>query len=95
MYKIFEDFDKFLDNIMNYDIAWIISDYTFVGNSQRYLNVMAKFMRSKKSLLIWGENEPFCLHANIILKSFFNGMELIGSYLGGNFIFKGNKANSG
>jgi hypothetical protein len=39
-------------------------------------------MKSKKGLIIWGDNEPFFSEANIILNHFFDGMYMIGDYYG-------------
>lgn len=47
-------------------------------------------MKAKKSLFLWSDNEPLYEYTNLVLKKYFNGMEMKGNYIGMKPITKSN-----
>ena len=45
-------------------------------------------MKAKKSLFLWSDNEPLFNYTNLILKKYFDGMEMKGNYKGDKIISK-------
>jgi hypothetical protein len=43
-------------------------------------------MKNGKSLLLWGDNQPYFYETNLILNNYFDGMKLNGDYYGGKII---------
>jgi len=68
---------------MEYDIGWVISNTHFTGNETKFLEAIEKFLKKKKSLMLWGDNDPYHYHQNLILKKYFDGMYMQGNYYGG------------
>ena len=90
-FTVYRDMDKFLDEVMNYDIVWVISNKQIVGDKERFVKGMGEFMKAKKSLFLWADNTPFTTHANAILETYFEGMQLEGNYIGQKIITKSDK----
>jgi hypothetical protein len=69
-----------------YDIAWVISNTGTVSNQEKYIEAIGNFMRAKKSLFLWVDNTPYTTYVDCLLKNFFDGMYMEGSYYGGQLI---------
>lgn len=74
-YKIVNDEREFLQiikgNMSAYDQIWVISTNSTRLSSQEQEEFVAKtleFFNKGRSLMIWGDNDPYYLHANLLLK---------------------------
>lgn len=38
---------------------------------------MDKFMKAKKSLFLWSDNDPLYIETNYVLEKYFDGMKVI------------------
>lgn len=94
-YDLVTDENRFLDTLMNYDIAWIISSHEVSSDERRFAERVTEFMKAKKSLFLWVDNTPFTAHANAILKANFDGMFMEGDYEGGKTIQKSAQVERG
>ena len=54
--------DEFAECLLDYDIAWVISSTNFHGNEKKFLEAIDNFMKKKRSLMIWGDNDPYYCH---------------------------------
>ena len=59
---------------------WIISDRTSYLNN-RYIKFIRNYFESGHGVYIWGDNDPFYVDANLILKDLF-GTSMSGDYIG-------------
>lgn len=84
--------DQFAELLDKYDIAWIISNLSFSGSDEKFIDAILNFNKKKKSLMLWGDNDPYNLHVNLILDRIFSGMYVVGSYYGSNIITADDKA---
>jgi len=48
-------------------------------------------MKDKNSLFLWGDNDPYHAHLNLILKECFDGMNVYGNYYGDKIVTGGAK----
>lgn len=75
--------DEFAEILQGYDIAWVISNTAFRGKVDKFVEAIDKFNKAKKSLMLWGDNDPYNCHVNLLLDRLFKGMYVIGNYYGG------------
>jgi len=83
-----------LDNIHNHDEAWFISSGKQPEDSSRWVSEIKKFHESGKGLAIFADNDPFYVHANLILKDIL-GTTLQGSTPGNKILKVGDGAKAG
>ena len=50
--------DEFSQKLQEYDIAWVFSAISLEGNTTLFLDEIKKFMKAKKSLFLWSDNNP-------------------------------------
>ena len=77
-----------------YHVAWILSSQTFEGNKSAFLEEIQKFHEAGRGLMIWGDNDPFYVHANLILEKLF-GFRLMGNTPGTKELRPGNPRSAG
>jgi len=70
-------------NSGNYDVAWIVSGDKFQGNQKDFKEAVINFHRKGRGLLIYGDNLPLYVQANILLPELV-GCELYGDTAAGN-----------
>lgn len=85
--------DEFSEKLDNYDIAWIISSTVFTGDDKKFVDAILNFNKKKKSLMLWGDNDPYNLHVNLVLDRIFSGMYVAGNYMGDKIITADEKAS--
>jgi len=77
--KVVSQVDEFSALLPKHDIGIFTSDYTWEkGNQQQFINTCLAHSYQGKGLYIFGDNEPYYLHANLILNAIF-GFELMGN----------------
>jgi len=70
----------FITKLGNYQEAWIISNQSLDDTTtpQEFTDEVKKFHESGGGLFVWGDNEPWVAHANLVLKGIF-GTALAGN----------------
>eukprot|EP01114_Cavostelium_apophysatum_P006908 TRINITY_DN1848_c0_g1_i2.p1 TRINITY_DN1848_c0_g1~~TRINITY_DN1848_c0_g1_i2.p1 ORF type:complete len:446 (+),score=137.02 TRINITY_DN1848_c0_g1_i2:616-1953(+) len=68
----------FLDQLENFDEAWICASPRQPADPKRFKEVITNYHKSGRGLFLWADNDPFYGEVNFILK------ELIGTTLTGN-----------
>eukprot|EP01114_Cavostelium_apophysatum_P006910 TRINITY_DN1848_c0_g1_i5.p1 TRINITY_DN1848_c0_g1~~TRINITY_DN1848_c0_g1_i5.p1 ORF type:complete len:524 (+),score=178.29 TRINITY_DN1848_c0_g1_i5:110-1573(+) len=68
----------FLDQLENFDEAWICASPRQPADPKRFKEVITNYHKSGRGLFLWTDNDPFYGEVNFILK------ELIGTTLTGN-----------
>jgi hypothetical protein len=76
------------------DVAWIISNSTVSGNVSKFKEAVINYHRKGRGLMIWGDNEPYFSHANIVLPDLV-GCTLTGNDYGDKVIGYGDKSERG
>ena len=77
-----------------YHVAWIISGNSFEGDKQAFLSEVQKFHEAGRGLMIWGDNDPWFVHANAVLQKLF-GFQLEGNTPGGKELLPGDPLKPG
>lgn len=80
--KLVTEVKALVDDIANHDIAWIIptKDWDDTTTKEEFVDAVYNFQQRGGGLFIWAENEPYHLHANLILKKLYGDTaELSGS----------------
>jgi hypothetical protein len=68
-----EDEDDFLKRLHDYDVAWVISFNTSIMKNAYFPTEVIKFFQSKKSLLLWEDNDAVPnKHTTSVLEKFFD-----------------------
>jgi len=78
--------DKFIAHLKGSKIhvAWVISGYQSVQSSNEFVQATLEFHNKGGGLLIWGDNDPYFAHANVLLPSLLKvPIKLIGNTPGG------------
>eukprot|EP00434_Breviolum_minutum_P002474 symbB.v1.2.002187.t3/scaffold96.1/size336774/4 len=88
-----DDFTKELRQHL-YHVAWIISGNSFEGDQEAFLSEVQKFHEFGRGLMIWGDNSPFFVHANVVLRKLF-GFQLEGNTPGGKELQPGDPLKPG
>jgi len=71
--------DEFNTQLPNHDIGIFTSDSSWKnGNQQQFITTCLAHTNQGKGLYIFGDNEPYYLHANLILNAIF-GFKLMGN----------------
>ena len=72
--KICTTVDDFTQELRQhlYHVAWIISGNSFEGDQEAFLSEVKKFHEFGRGLMIWGDNSPYFVHANVVLRSCSN-----------------------
>jgi len=86
--------DEFLDELHNYDEAWISSGRLGPKNANKFIDEVVKFNQSGKGICIWADNEPFFAHANLLLDKIV-GVKLTGNTPGDKLLKVGDGNKSG
>lgn len=88
--------DEFTQELRSkqYHVAWIISGSSFQGNKDAFLAEIEKFHDAGRGLMIWGDNDPFFVHANAVLGKLF-GFQLEGNTPGGKELHPGDPLKPG
>ena len=88
--------DEFTKELRNgrYHVAWIISSNAFNGDKDAFVSEVQKFHEKGRGLMIWGDNQPFYVHANLILSKLF-GFNLTGNTPGDKELVPGNPLEPG
>lgn len=94
--EVVQDVDTFTRQLNKgkYHVAWIISDNTFCGDKLAFLREVRTFHEAGRGLMIWGDNDPYFVHANQILAPLF-AFHLTGNTPGGKELLPGNPRTSG
>ena len=76
---------QFLDNLAKADVAWIISGncWQAPGSGSEFVERVYDYSRKLGGLLIFGDNDPYFVHANAVLAKMFPNTECYGSDPGG------------
>jgi len=71
------------ENGGQYDVVWVISSNSKLSNfsEDEFKELLINHHKSGKGLMIFGDNDPFYLHANILLPSLV-GTTLVGNNMG-------------
>ena len=77
-----------------YHVAWIISGKSFEGDQTAFLSEVQKFHEEGRGLMLWGGNDPWFVHANIVLRKLF-GFQLEGNTPGGKELQPGDPLKPG
>jgi len=77
-----------------YDVAWIISGDSMQGENEKFLEAVLDFHKKGGGLMIYGDNEPLYVHANIVLPDLV-GCELTGDTPAGKILQYGPGEKSG
>ena len=77
-----------------YHVAWIISGKSFEGDQTAFLSEVQKFHEEGRGLMLWGDNDPWFVHANIVLRKLF-GFQLEGNTPGGKELQPGDPLKPG
>ena len=88
-----DDFTKELRQHL-YHVAWIISGNSFEGDQEAFLSEVKKFHEFGRGLMIWGDNSPYFVHANVVLRKLF-GFQLEGNTPGGKELQPGDPLKPG
>jgi len=93
--RTMNDFTKQL-SVAN--VAWIISGttYSLDANTAPFIDAVVEFHNKGGGLLVWGDNDPYFAHANIVLPKLLNnsGVKLIGNTPGGNSMSVGDSSQN-
>lgn len=101
-YDIETDEDKFCKQLLQqrqpYHVAWVISgsasdfvsDQSFTEKVLNMAHACVEFHKKGKGLFLFGENEPYFLHVNAILRLLYNNpsIDLVGNIRGDNYILR-------
>ena len=76
-------------------VAWILSsNVPGHGNAQEFVQEVRRFHESGRGLMVWGDNSPYYVHANLVLKNLFD-FELTGNTPGGKDLVPGDASSPG
>jgi len=78
----------------HYDVVWIISGDSFIGDSKPFLQAVLDYHKKGGGLMIYGDNAPYFAHANIVLPTLV-GCQLIGDTPAGKILEYGSGDKSG
>jgi len=77
---------KFISRLPNADVAWVISGMngSVTGPVKEFTEAVVKFHKRGGGLLVWGDNDPYYAHANVLLPELLKErVQLIGNTPGG------------
>jgi len=70
---------EFTSKLPHYTIGIFTSNNTWIsGDQSQFVNACKTHLNLGKGLFVWGDNEPYFLHANLVLNALF-GMSLVGN----------------
>jgi len=74
VYEIENNINTFINKMNSYDIIWIISDHVEKNMSdfEPFRRAVLNYHQSGRGIYVWGDNQPYYLHANEILPSLSN-----------------------
>jgi len=78
----------------NYDVAWIISGLDLQGDCESFKKAVIDFHKSGRGLMIYGDNLPLYVQANIVLPDLV-GCQLYGDTPAGKILKYGKPNQSG
>jgi len=88
--------NEFINKISTHthDVAWIISNERIDYNKSKFEDEVLKFHRSGRGLFIFGDNDPYYAHANVVLPAIAN-TRLVGNTPGCRVLSFGNPKTAG
>eukprot|EP00762_Andalucia_godoyi_P005387 ANDGO_08350.mRNA.1 hypothetical protein DICPUDRAFT_33321 len=88
---------------VDYDVLWVISHCTFrdpFSDKEEFVRAVVDFSRSLRGVMLWGDNDPYFLHANFILAKLDLGtggspVQLVGNTPGMQVLRRGDPRQKG
>jgi len=84
--------------IKKYQVAWIISSLSIQEDLKKdFIAVVMKYHEEGGGLLVWGDNDPYYVHANVVLPELLKEpkFKLLGNNLGSKSMTVGNPRETG
>lgn len=71
--KLVDTVKEFIDDIGNHDIAWVIPTKDWDGSCTQaeFADAVYEFQQKGGGLFLWGENDPFYVHTNLVLRKLY------------------------
>jgi len=76
--------EEFTKKLGQCQVAWIISGLSILQSADPFIKAVVKFHENGGGLMVWGDNDPYFSHANIVLPALLKKqVKLIGNTPGG------------